>query len=68
MLNPATSDGYAGVLREFRDGLKQTGYAEGENVAFEYRWAENDVSRLSSLAADLVLICTSASSPTSIAE
>jgi hypothetical protein len=54
MLNPATPDGYAGVLRKFREGLKQTGYIEGENVAFEYRWAENDVSRLPELAADLV--------------
>src|SRR5262249_53363061 len=53
-LNPATADGYAGVLRKFREGLKQTGYVEGENVAFEYRWAENDVSRLPELAADLV--------------
>jgi putative tryptophan/tyrosine transport system substrate-binding protein len=54
MLNPATLDGYAEILREFREGLKQTGYVEGENVAFEYRWAENDVSRLPDLAADLV--------------
>jgi putative tryptophan/tyrosine transport system substrate-binding protein len=54
MLNPATPDGYAEVLRKFREGLKQTGYVEGENVAFEYRWAENDVSRLPELAADLV--------------
>ena len=54
MLNPATPDGYAAVLRKFREGLKRTGYVEGENVAFEYRWAENDVSRLPELAADLV--------------
>jgi len=54
MLNPATLDGYAEILRKFREGLKQTGYVEGENVAFEYRWAENDVSRLPELAADLV--------------
>src|SRR5262249_59834772 len=54
MLNPATADGYAGVLRKFREGLKEAGYVEGENVVFEYRWAENDVSRLPELAADLV--------------
>src|SRR5262245_42098927 len=54
MLNPATPDRFAVVLRNFRDGLKQTGYIEGENVAFEYRWAEYDVSRLPELAADLV--------------
>ena len=40
ILNRATPDGYAGVLRKFREGLKQTGYVEGENVTFEYRWAE----------------------------
>ena len=54
MLNPATAEGYAGVLRKFREGLKEAGYVEGENVAFEYRWAENDVNRLPELAADLV--------------
>jgi putative ABC transport system substrate-binding protein len=54
LLNPATAEGYAEVLRRFREGLKEVGYVEGENVAFEYRWAGNDVSRLPELAADLV--------------
>ena len=54
MLNPATPDGYGSVLRKFREGLKEAGYVEGDNVGFEYRWAENDVSRLPELAADLV--------------
>jgi putative ABC transport system substrate-binding protein len=54
MLNPATADGYAGVLRKFSEGLKEAGYVEGENVTFEYRWAENDVNRLPELATDLV--------------
>jgi putative ABC transport system substrate-binding protein len=60
MLNPATADGYAGVLRKFREGLKEAGYVEGENVAFEYRWAENDVNRLPELAADLVVVACGA--------
>jgi len=54
VLNPASPDGFAVRLRGFRQGLKDTGYVEGENVAIEYRWAENHIERLPSLAADLV--------------
>ena len=42
------------VLRGFRQGLKETGFAEGNNVAIEYRWAENQTDRLPALAVDLV--------------
>jgi len=40
--------------RGFRQGLKDTGYVEGENVAIDYRWAENQLDRLPALAAELV--------------
>jgi putative ABC transport system substrate-binding protein len=50
-----SDDGYASSeVAAFRQGLKATGYVEGENVAIEYRWAENEPDRLPMLAADLV--------------
>ena len=53
-LDATSPDGYADRLRAFRQGLKDTGYVEGENVAIEYRWAENQFDRLPALAAELV--------------
>jgi putative ABC transport system substrate-binding protein len=53
-LDPTSSDTFESRLRGFRQGLKDTGYVEGENVAIEYRFAENQMERLPELAADLV--------------
>jgi putative ABC transport system substrate-binding protein len=54
-LDPRSPDTViAGRLRAFRQGLKDTAYVEGENVAVEYRWAENQMNRLPALAAELV--------------
>jgi hypothetical protein len=39
---------------DFARGLNDTGYVEGQNVAIEYRWAENQIDRLPTLAAELV--------------
>ena len=53
-LGAVSPDGYSERMRGFRQGLKDTGYVEGENVAIEYRWAENQLDRLPVPAADLV--------------
>jgi putative ABC transport system substrate-binding protein len=53
-LNPQSPDGHAGRLRGFRQGLKDAGFIDGENVAIEYRWAEGKFDRLPALAAELV--------------
>src|SRR5215813_12112830 len=53
-LESRSPDTQADRLRALRQGLKDTGYVEGENVRIEYRWAENQVDRLPMLAAELV--------------
>jgi putative ABC transport system substrate-binding protein len=47
-------DDYKFFIVPFLQGLKEAGYVEGQNVAIEYRWAENQFDRLPALAADLV--------------
>jgi putative tryptophan/tyrosine transport system substrate-binding protein len=71
-LNPASPESQDYVLAPLRDGLKEAGYAEGENVVIEYRWAEGKYNRLPELAADLVarrvnVIATGLSTPAALA-
>jgi ABC-type uncharacterized transport system substrate-binding protein len=53
-LDSRSPDATASRLSAFREGLKETGYVEGENVAIDYRSAENQNTRLPELAADLI--------------
>ena len=53
-LDARSQDAVRERLRAFRQGLKDNGYAEGENVTITYRFAENQIDRLPALAADLV--------------
>ena len=53
-LHPQSPEVFAEPLRGFRQGLNDTGFSEGVNVAIDYRWAENLLDRLPALAGDLV--------------
>src|SRR5215470_16521014 len=53
-LSSGTSAGFAHFVDAFRKGLSETGYVEGRNVTFQFRWAEGHDDRLPALAADLV--------------
>jgi putative tryptophan/tyrosine transport system substrate-binding protein len=53
-LNSASPEGWAHFAAAFRQGLNEVGYVEGQNLAIEYRWAEDHYDRLPALAADLV--------------
>src|SRR5262249_33587419 len=44
----------APLIAGFRKGLSETGYVEGQSVAIEFRWSNNQIDRLPELAADLV--------------
>src|SRR5262245_11031731 len=53
LLYSQSPDTFADLRGSFRQGLKEAGFIEGENVAIEYRWPENQADRLPALAADL---------------
>ena len=53
-LSSASPDLHASLLQAFREGLRETGYVEGRNVAIEYRWANGQNELLPALAAELV--------------
>ncbi len=53
-LNSASPESFGRMVAAFRQGLSETGYIEGQNVAIEYRWGEGQYDRLPALAADLV--------------
>ena len=54
LLHGGSPDLFANLVRAFRQGLKETGYIEGQNLAIEYRWAGGDNDKLAALATDLV--------------
>jgi len=71
-LDSRSPDAVAARLRAFRQGLKEVGFVEGENVAILYRFAENQMDRLPELAADLArrqvaLIAAPAGAPAALA-
>src|SRR5262249_56160089 len=53
-LGSTTAGAYVDRVRAFRQGLRETGYIEGRDVAIEYRWVEEQYDRLPAMATDLV--------------
>ena len=53
-LNSSSPDGYVPMVAAFRQGLKEAGYLEGQNVAVEYRWAEGKYDQVPEIALELI--------------
>lgn len=53
-LHAGSPENYGVRLAAYRQGLKDAGFVEGQNVAVEYRWANDHQDRLPALAADLI--------------
>jgi len=54
VINAGSPDAQSHRMRAFREGLKDTGYLEGENVSIEYRWGENQTDRVPALVTELI--------------
>src|SRR5262249_40622117 len=72
VLNAQSADALTHAVAAFRQGLQETGYAEGQNAAIEWRWAEGRGDRLPALAAELVqrrvaVIASTGGDPTALA-
>jgi putative tryptophan/tyrosine transport system substrate-binding protein len=70
-LGPGSAQSDAFRVTGFRQGLKEAGYVEGQNLTIEYRWAEDHYDRLPAMAADLVhhqvAVIVATSAPASLA-
>jgi putative tryptophan/tyrosine transport system substrate-binding protein len=70
-LNGRGSDDQPQLLAAFHQGLKDTGFVDGQNITIVYRWAENQYDRLPGMAADLVrrqvTVLTAATTPAALA-
>ena len=71
-LSSASPDTFAPFVAGFHQGLRETGYNEGQNLAVEYRWAFGHYDRLPALAADLVghrvaVLVTTGGAPSALA-